>query len=128
MNTVAKKILIVEDDQMLLDTLSELFTSEGFDVIKASDGKQGLEVALANHPDIMLLDVLMPVMDGMTVMKNLRQDAWGKKVPVIVLTNLNPNDEALEAIVRDQPAYYLIKSNIKIDEMLAKVREVLGMK
>ncbi len=83
------KILIVEDDLDLLEVLRKKFTLEKFQVSQAPDGKIGLEEALRNHPDLILLDILMPVMDGMTMLGKLREDSWGKEVPVILLTNLS---------------------------------------
>lgn len=75
-----KKILIVEDEESLLKTLGEKFTLEGFEVVKAQNGVEGLRVALQEHPDLILLDIVMPVMGGMEMLGKLRQDDWGKNV------------------------------------------------
>lgn len=122
-----KKILVVEDDSTLLKALTEKFTLENFSVSYAEDGQEGLGVALSTHPDIILLDILMPKMDGMSMLEKLREDEWGKDVPVIMLTNLNPDDIIVSQVIRDHPAYYLIKSNAKIDDILSKVKEVAGI-
>lgn len=86
-----KKILVieaVEDNAPLRKALHDKFSLEGFSVIDAKDGEEGLTVAMSEHPDLILLDILMPKMDGLTMMKKLRQgDEWGKHVPIIVLTN-----------------------------------------
>src|SRR3989338_654249 len=88
-----KKVLIVEDDPSMLLILSKTLAKEGFDVLKAENGQIGLNTALREHPDLIFLDVLMPVMDGMTTMKKLREDAWGATVPIVLLTNVNPDNE-----------------------------------
>ena len=121
-----KKILIIEDEKPLLQALVEKFGREGFKVLEASNGEDGLAVALKEHPDIILLDIVMPKMDGMTVLKKLREDEWGKKAPVILLTNLSATGaNIIEGIVENEPSYYLVKSDWKIEDVVAKVRETL---
>ena len=120
-----KKILIIEDEEVLLSTLVDNFTREGLEVITANDGKEGFEVALKEHPDLILLDILMPIMDGMTMLKMLRGDSWGKDAKVIILTNLGDNESVANAVA--QGTYdYLIKSNWKIEDVLKRVREKLA--
>lgn len=124
-----KKILIVEDEQDMLDALTDKFTREGFETLQAKDGIEGLEVALKDHPDLILLDIVMPKMDGMTMMKKLREDEWGKNVPIIILTNLSATDEKLiEGMVKGEPSYYLVKSDWKIKDVVEKVKETLNIK
>jgi len=127
MTTSQKKtILIVEDEKPLAEALVDKFVSEGFDMLVASDGEEGLDVALKNHPDLILLDIVMPKMDGMTMMKKLREDDWGKSVSIILLTNLSASGtDIVEGIVREEPAYYLVKSDWSIGDIVEKVREVL---
>jgi DNA-binding response OmpR family regulator len=120
-------ILIVEDNRSLLSALVDKFRMENFNVLFATDGKEGLEMALKNEPDIILLDILMPKMDGMTMLEKLRQtNKMGKEVPVIFLTNVEPNNEMIMKITKYTPAFYLIKSDFKMEEIVDKVREVLG--
>ena len=131
MDTQIKKqsILIVEDEVSMLNALRDKFTREDFAVFEAKNGERGLEIALREHPDLILLDIAMPVMDGMTMMKKLRQENdWGKKVPIILLTNLNEDDKINIRITEDEPAYYLVKSDWKIDDVVKKVRERLSRK
>jgi len=122
-----KKILIVEDDAILLLTLADNLIQEGFDVIKAKDGEEGLATALCEHPDLILLDILLPKMDGFTLLKKLREDKWGKHVPVIILTNLGSPasiSKALETIKGlEEHLVYLVKSDWKIKDIIAKVHE-----
>ncbi len=119
-----KKVLIVEDDTLILKAYHDKFVEEGFEVHDAMDGERGLTMALAMHPDAILLDLNMPRMDGMTVMKKLREDAWGKKVPIVIITNLELNDDRLKGVVRDEPAFYLLKKNYTLEDLVSKVREI----
>ncbi len=124
---VKKKVLIVEiveDEISLLNVLSEKFKNEGFGVLEAKNGQEGLKIALAEHPDMILLDIIMPVMDGMTMLKKLREDAWGKDAKVIILTNLSDNATVAEAGSFESHEY-LVKSDWKIDDVVAKVKEKL---
>ena len=117
-------ILIVEDDIDLLEVLIKKFEAEKFRVLQAVDGKAGLEVGCKEHPDLILLDIIMPVMDGMTMLKHLRADDWGKNVPVILLTNLSDESKVVEAM--QHGVYdYLVKSDWNISSVIAKVREKL---
>ncbi len=119
-------LLIIEDEVALHDVLIDRFTSEGYNVLEAMDGERGLELALEKKPDLILLNLLLPKMDGMTVLRKMRDtNAWGKEVPVIVLTNLNPDDEIIKTVNEDQPAYYLVKSDWPMDEIVKKVKELL---
>ncbi len=122
-----KTILIIEDEAPMLKVLSETLTENSFEVIQSTNGQDGLALALQKHPQIILLDILMPKMDGQTMLHKLREDDWGKTVPVVVLSNISPdNDSDLQAIIQNQPAYYFMKSNIKLDELVEKIKELLS--
>ncbi len=125
-----KKILIVEDDQSLLKGLVDKFTRENFAVHFAANGVEGLSSAMINHPDLILLDIVMTQMDGLTMLEKLRAaDEWGKHVPVVFLTNLSPdNDKIIARIIKDEPAFYLVKSNFMLSDVVAKVNECLAAK
>jgi DNA-binding response OmpR family regulator len=121
-----KTILVVEDEKSLREAVADILRLKNFLPLEARDGKEGVEIALAKHPDLILLDLLMPVMDGMTALKKIRADAWGAHVPVIVLTNLSAKDEHLvEDIVTHRPMDYLIKSDWKLHDVVKKIEEVL---
>ena len=129
MKLEAKKsrILIVEDEVKQLEALMNKFSREDFVVLEAKNGKVGLEIALREHPDLILLDVIMPVMDGMTMLKKLREDKWGKHIPVIILTNLTSADDARNRDVTElEPACYLVKSDWKLEDVVKKVKERLS--
>ena len=126
-----KKILIievVEDEMPLRNALRDKLTHEGFVMLEATNGEEGLATALREHPDLILLDLLMPQMDGISMMKKLRQEGqWGKNVPIIILTNLSADDDKInQAITENEPAYYLVKSNWTINDLVEKIRERLS--
>ena len=122
-----KTILIVEDELPMLKALGDKFSLEGFDILEAKDGAEGLAAALEKKPDLIILDIFMPVMDGKTMFEKLRADAWGKTVPVIILTNLNPDDKTLDELMKNGPSYYFIKSKWKLEELVSKVKKELGV-
>ena len=126
MGNLGKKILIVEDEISLLKALEEKFAHEGFEVLKARNGEEGLQTALLNHPDIILLDIIMPKMDGITVIKELRKDAWGKNAKIILLTNLSSPESVTEAI-QNNVFDYLVKTNWKLEAIVLKVKTMLGI-
>lgn len=124
-----KKILIVEDEPALLRVLSDKFTNEGYTVLEAKNGLTGLKVALEEKPDTILLDILMPELDGMEMMRRLRDSgSYGKTVPIVILTNLDADEKITWAVAKDEPAYYLIKSNVDMDEIVEKVNQAVGEK
>ncbi len=125
MNT-QKTILIVEDEKSFRNVIVDILRFKNFSPLEAENGKEGVDIALSKHPDLILLDLLMPVMDGMTALKKIREDAWGARVPVIILTNLSATSEQLvEDMVTHKPMEYLVKSDWKIDDVIKKIEEVL---
>lgn len=124
----SKKILIVEDEPDMLNNLIDKFTREGFAALGAKDGEEGFASALNYAPDLILLDIVLPKMDGMTMLHKLReQNDWGKKVPVILLTNLNADDQIMMGVAKDEPAFYLIKTEWTLDDVVKKVRQSLNI-
>jgi len=122
------KILIVEDEAVISKTYAEELRSQGFLVLTAANGKDGLELAFREKPDLILLDILMPVMDGLTMMDKLREkDLYGKNVPIILLSNLSASEEKImAAITKNEPAYYLVKSDWDLSHVVEKVKERLS--
>lgn len=124
-----KTILVVEDEQSLREAIMDILQTENFSALEAKNGREGVEIALSKHPDLILLDLVMPEMDGMTAFKKIRQDAWGANVPVIILTNLSATSEDLvDNMVTFKPAFYLVKSDWKIHDVIDKIAEVLETK
>ncbi len=114
-------ILVVEDDPILSKMYSEKFSNEGFKVLTAMDGESGLDVALKNKIDIILLDVMLPRVSGIDLLKKLREHEKGKNILVVVLTNLADPDEkkrALDLGVKD----YLVKAMQNPGQVVDKVK------
>ncbi len=121
-----KTILIVEDEKDIREALRDALTDADYSVLEAKNGTEGVSIALEKHPDLILLDLLMPEMDGMTALKHIRMDAWGKDVPVMILTNVNASKEQIiEDMVMGKPLEYLIKSDWKIYDVIEKIEKVL---
>lgn len=121
-----KIILIVEDEAPMMTALADNLEAEGFSVLRATNGLDGLLIAVEKRPDLILLDIVMPQMDGLKMLEKLRVDEWGKKVPVIILSNYGDNEKVAEALGGDVSEYF-IKSDIKIEEVVASVKEKLGV-
>ena len=121
-------VLIAEDEEGELEILTSEFEKAGFNVSAARDGQEALDMAAATEPDLILLDILMPEMDGWEVMKKIREEGeWGKDVPIIILTNTDVDtDEKQQKITEYEPAYFLVKTEFTIDEVVMKAKEVLG--
>lgn len=119
-----KTILIVEDDVTLMKAIVEKFGIESFKILQAFDGEEGLKIAIENRPDLVLLDIVMPKMGGLTMLRKLREDEWGKNAEVIILTNYSDDEKAVEA-KKLGAREYLIKTEWKIGGLLQKVREEL---
>lgn len=119
-----KKILVVEDDRVLRRVIIDNLKSEGFIALEAEDGVMGLAVAIAEHPDLMLVDIVMPKMDGIAMLEKLREDPWGKNAQVIMLTNLNDAEKVSYAAQKGVNEY-LVKADWDIAGIIEKVKDKL---
>jgi len=120
------KIAVIEDEKTVSKSLVGELEDAGFEAITALDGARGLELVLKEEPDLILLDIVMPNMDGMTMMKKLRESGeYGAHVPIILLTNLNADDRIMGGIIKTEPSYYLVKSSYTVADVVAKVRSCL---
>jgi len=119
-----KKILFVEDEPSLQKTISEVLVQEGFQVLSASDGEEGLRFAANENPDLILLDLILPKKDGFEVLKELKADEKMKDIPVIVLTNLEGVGDVEKALSLGAKTY-LVKANYELDDVLKLVKEHL---
>ena len=119
------KVLLVEDDKDILDLYAIAFQREGFMVYTASDGQQAIEKFHTKEPDILLLDIMMPNVDGYAVLKEVRKD-HKKYVPVVMMTNLDMENFSKQESI-DQVDAYLIKSNFTPSEIVQKAIEVLKL-
>jgi response regulator RpfG family c-di-GMP phosphodiesterase len=116
------KVLIIEDEESLREMYSEKFKHEGFEVITAKEGKEGLETAIKYDPDIILLDLMMPVMDGKKMLRELRKIPKFKNLPVVVLTNAGDIDSIKETVHYEHANEFFIKSNVSMDDVVKKVK------
>lgn len=119
------KILIVDDEPALLTALVDKFSRAGFTVTIAKNGEEGLKSALNNRPDIILLDIIMPVMDGITMLYKLRKDPYGKNVKIILLTNLSDPGKITASLTKEVNGY-LVKSDWKIRDVVKQVSKKLA--
>lgn len=126
MTDLKKTILIVEDEAPIQLALKDVLEFEGFNVLEAKNGLEGLEISLEKHPDLILLDILMPQMNGIRMLKILRANEWGKKAKVIILTNLDEREDIADAL-QNEVYDYFVKTDIKITEVVQKIKEKLGM-
>lgn len=124
-NAPGKKILIIEDDKSLRKAIVEKLSLSGYDSAESDNGEKGLGLCLAWKPDLVLLDLLMPKMDGITVLKNLREN-FGNELPVIILTNVEQDDKLIGDVVMYQPSYYFVKSAIELDKLMEKINDIFG--
>ena len=119
------KILLVEDDQLMIDLYQKTLSYEGFDLESAQDGVEGLKKARAGKPALILLDLMMPYMNGIEMLKELKKDAGTKAIPVVVLTNLVGTKHADEAMALGA-VKYIVKSEQEPKEIVSMVKEILG--
>lgn len=118
-------ILIVEDESILRRLLVTTLRGEGYTVFEAADGKAGHEQAIKRHPRLVLLDIIMPEMDGLAMLQKLREDEWGKTAKIVLLTNLDDIAD-LEKAKKYGVYDYLVKSDWSLEELANQVREKLS--
>lgn len=124
---MTKKILIIDDDRIFSKILRDALVVGGqgkYEVVTAFDGQEGFEIATKEKPDLIMLDLMMPVLTGIEFLRKLRGEAWGASIPVIVetqLSDLEKMSEGMELGVRG----YIIKSDYSIEAILRQVEDVL---
>ncbi len=124
MGSEKTKILLIEDDPFLLSMYATKFESENFKVIIAEDGEKGLKLAAREMPSIILLDILLPKMDGFEVLKELKNNKATGYIPVILLTNLSQKTEIEQGLSMGAEDY-LIKAHFMPSEVVEKIKQVL---
>ena len=120
-----KKVLVVEDEKDLRDAIKTALSYEGIEVDTAEDGVEAFTKVHEMQPDLILLDILMPKQDGITTLKALRKEEWGKDIPVIVMTVLDDMEklgEALEAGASE----YIVKTDVSLGAIVEKVKKRLS--
>ena len=119
-----KKILFIEDESALQKTFGEILSQEGYEFISALDGESGLKLTKTEKPDLILLDLILPKMHGLEVLKKIKEDEEIKNIPVIVLTNLEGMEE-IEKAMELRACTYLVKANYSLEEVVEKVKKAL---
>jgi DNA-binding response OmpR family regulator len=120
-------ILVIEDDQFLVNLISKKIVVEGFNVSIALDGKEGLAKAKEEKPDLILLDLLLPGMEGFEVLEKVKEDPEIFATPVIIFSNLDQRDQ-IERAMKLGAKDYLIKAQFTPDEIIEKVKKALKEK
>jgi two-component system, OmpR family, response regulator len=116
-----KRILIVEDETDIREAIAEAVAQAGFTVSTAENGATGIQIAFSEHPDLILLDIIMPIMGGHAFLEKLRNDPWGRNAKVIMLTSMDDVQNIANAhtgSIED----YLIKAHSSLDDIVKKVR------
>ncbi|MFH1129394.1 MAG: response regulator [Patescibacteria group bacterium] len=119
-----KKILFIEDEPNLQKAVGEILKQEGYEILGAFDGAQGIELAKKEKPDMILLDLILPKKDGFEVLKEIKADDELKDTPVIILTNLEGSGDVEKALNLGATTY-LVKANYELDDIVSKIKEFL---
>lgn len=127
MSDVKKKILIVDDEPNIRELFTNALSSYGFDCLQAKNGLEGLNLCLTANPDIVLLDVRMPEMDGIAMLQELRKKEVGKKMPVIVFSTLN-DEKSISDALRLGVSDFLEKSNLNMAELAERIHSHIDIK
>jgi len=120
-----QQILIIEDEQAYVHLLSDKLRGK-YKILTAENGKLGLEMAIENQPELILLDNVMPIMDGMTMLAELRRDPYGKIANVIILTNLEASSSIIADTIKALPLYYFVKSDTSLDVLIEEIDELMS--
>lgn len=121
---MAKKILVIEDDKFLRELISQKLLNEGYDIAEAVDGEKGIESVKSEKPDLILLDLILPGIDGFEVLARIKSDPEISNVPVIVLSNLGQKDD-IEKGLNMGAVDYLIKAHFTPAEIVEKIRAIM---
>ena len=121
---MAKKILIIEDDKFLRELISRKLGDEGFNIQEAIDGEEGLKKIKEGKPDLILLDLILPSIDGFEVLSRMKEDPGVSAIPVIILSNLGQKEE-VERGLKLGAADYLIKAHFTPGEIIEKIKNIL---
>ncbi len=122
-----QSVLIIEDDKNIRDMYTDALLGAHFTVYKAENGEEGITLALSHHPKVILVDIIMPGINGHQVVNEIRKDSWGKNANIIYLTNMSDAENVVQAVAQ-KPEEYIIKSNISIKELINTVRTALYKK
>jgi DNA-binding response OmpR family regulator len=119
------KILVIEDEASIQTALSIILKNEDYRVIVANNGVEGIALAEKGRPDLVILDLLMPKLDGQTMLHTLREQTWGKTIPVIIYTNIE-NSRSITETLQDGATHYLIKADTSAQDLLGTVKSIFN--
>lgn len=122
-----KKIIIAEDEPILIEMYKLYFERAGYEVLKADNGRECIDFVKKEKPDIILLDILMPKLDGWEVLKQLKTDPETKQIPILVFSNLGQTQEVQKGLDLGADDY-VVKSNVTPKELLEKVEGMIRKK
>ncbi len=114
-------VLIADDDESMREMYSTAFSAAGINVIIATNGNQCVELALKHHPNAILVDILMPELNGHEAVSKIRLDEWGKTAKVVYLTNMSDAENVVHA-VEQKTEKYIVKANTSLKEVVNQVR------
>lgn len=124
---MAKRVLLIEDDPFLSEIYVAKFSESGFEVLIAQDGALGLAKIKEQAPDVIVLDIVMPNMDGFEILRALKQDPKAKYIPVVILSNLGEQENVQKGLDLGAVAY-IVKAHYTPTEVVARVTEILAGK
>jgi CheY-like chemotaxis protein len=124
MEEQTKRVLLVEDDRFLRKAAEVMLRRHGFTIYTAVDGEEALRMARSEGPDLILLDLIMPKLQGFEVLRILKQDPTTRQIPIVVLSNLGQESDVQQALQGGAAAYF-IKSNFSLQELVIQVQKVL---
>lgn len=124
MNATGKRVLIVEDDRFLRRACQARLEQQGYTILTAQDGEEAIRIARTNVPDLILLDLLMPKMNGLDVLRILRAEESTRAVPVLVLSN-SSRQEDVETIRALGISGYFVKANLSLQDLSTQVKTLL---
>jgi DNA-binding response OmpR family regulator len=119
------KVLLVEDDPMVVKMYQRKLTMDGFDLSLAYNGEEGLIALFKNRPDIILLDIMMPKMNGFEMLKRIKSNERWKDIPVVMLTNLGDRPEDVQKCKELGALDYWVKANLPLKDLVDRVREII---
>lgn len=120
------KILLVEDNQELAEMYETVLSNAGFQVVKAFDGEEGIEKMRSTLPDLVILDIVMPKVNGIEVLTVVGQDQKLKQIPIFILTNVYSSEDNVKMLLDLGAVDYLVKSELTPGQVVNKVREILA--
>ena len=122
---MSKKILIIEDDKFLRELIVKKLVKEGYEISEAVDGEEGIKKVKEEKPDLVLLDLILPGIDGFEVLAQMKEDRNVTKIPAIILSNLGQKED-IEKGLKLGAVDYLVKAHFTPGEIIEKIKKILG--